>query len=98
MLNKSYRLYPKAITDLENIYLYGVSLFGLKKAENYIKSIEDAFQTVANNPDYSRKCDHIRSKLMAWNIESHVIFFKTTKTGIAVIRVLYKSMDYVRHL
>ncbi len=98
MLNKSYRLYPKAIIDLENIFLYGLNEFGLKKVENYIKNMEDAFQNIANNPDCSRKCDHIRSKLMAWNIESHIIFFRKTKTGISVLRILHKSMDYIRHL
>jgi len=98
MLNKSWRLYPKAITDLEDIYLYGLGEFGLEKAESYIKNIEVSFQNVANTPDISRKCDHIRSKLLAWNVESHVIFFKKIKTGIAIIRVLHKSRDYMRHL
>lgn len=98
MPNKAWRLYPKAITDIEDIYLFGLSEFGLKKAESYIRNIEDAFQNIANTPDISRKCDHIRSKLLAWNIESHVIFFKKTKTGIAIIRVLHKSRDYMRHL
>ena len=98
MLNKRLRLYPRAITDLEDIYLYGVGEFGLEKAESYIKNIEVAFQNVANTPDISRKCDHIRSGLLAWNVESHVIFLKKTKTGIAIIRVLHKSRDYMRHL
>ena len=61
MLNKNWRLYPRAITDLEDIYLYGLGEFGLEKAESYIKNIEVAFQNVANTPDISRKCDHIRS-------------------------------------
>ena len=98
MLNKSWQLYPKAILDPENIYLYGLGEFGLEKTENYIRNIEAAFKNVANTPGISRKCDHIRSKLLAWNVESHVIFFKKTKTGIAIIRVLHKSRDYMRHL
>lgn len=98
MLNKSWRLYPKAIKDLEDIYSYGLDAFGLEKAESYIKNIEVAFQNIANTPDISRKCDHIRNKLLAWNIESHVVFFKKTTSGIAIIRVLHKSRDYMRHL
>ena len=98
MLNKIYQLYPKAMTDLENIYLYGRSEFGLKKADSYIKNMEIAFQNIANNPDCARQCFHIRNKLMAWNVESHVIFFKKTKKGIVIIRVLHQSMDCTRHL
>ncbi len=98
MLNKSYRVYPKAVEDLENIYLYGYNQFGLKRAESYIKDIEAGFQQIANNPEIARNCDYIRNKLRSWFVGSHVIFFKPIKNEIVIIRVLHKSMDYIRHL
>ncbi|WP_058533964.1 type II toxin-antitoxin system RelE/ParE family toxin [Legionella saoudiensis] len=75
MTNKTYRLYPKAIEDLESTYLYSTREFGIKRTEDYIR------------PD-----------LRAFNVGSHIIFFKTTDYGIAVIRVLHQSMDFNRHL
>lgn len=98
MPNKNYRLYPKAVEDLESIYLYGYNEFGIKRAESYIKDIEAGFQQIANNPEITRNCDYIRNKLRSWFVGSHVIFFKSKKNGIEIIRVLHKSMDYVRHL
>ena len=98
MPNKTYRLYPKAIEDLESIYLYSVREFGTERTEDYILTMETCFQHLANDPLISRKCEHIRTNLRAFNIGSHIIFLKITRYGIAVIRVLHQSMDFSRHL
>jgi toxin ParE1/3/4 len=97
MVNKTYLLYPKAIDDLESIYLYSAREFGIKRTDDYILAIESGFQNVANDPLISRKCDDVRQNLRAFNIGSHVIFFKITHYGIAVIRILHQTMDFNRH-
>ncbi len=71
---KIFRLYPKAINDLENIYLYSAREFGLQRTEDYILAIESSFQYLANDPLISRKCDYIHQNLRAFNAGSHVIF------------------------
>ncbi|HHF7372731.1 type II toxin-antitoxin system RelE/ParE family toxin [Legionella bozemanae] len=98
MPDKTYRLYPKAIEDLESIYSYSTHEFGIKRTEDYILAIDSSFQRLADDPLIARKCDYIRPDLRAFNIGSHIIFFKTTDYGIAVIRVLHQSMDFNRHL
>lgn len=40
MPNKTFHLYPKAISDLEDIYLYSAREFGLQRTEDYILAIE----------------------------------------------------------
>lgn len=97
MINKAYRLYPKAIEDIESIYLYSANEFGIKRTEDYILAIEASFRQLADDPLISRKCDYLRQNLRAFNVGSHVIFLKITNYGIAVIRVLHQSMDYNRH-
>lgn len=98
MPNKTFRLYPKAISDLEDIYLYSAREFGLRRTEDYILAIETSFQYLANDPLISRQCDYIHQNLRAFNVGSHVIFLKITDYGIAVIRVLHQSMNFNRHL
>lgn len=98
MSNKIYRLYLKAIEDLESIYLYSTHKFGTRRTEDYILAIESSFQHLADDPLISRKCDSIRPDLRAFNVGSHIVFFKTTGYGIAVIRVLHQSMDFNRYL
>ncbi|WP_298624245.1 type II toxin-antitoxin system RelE/ParE family toxin [uncultured Legionella sp.] len=98
MTNKTYRLYPKAVEDLESIYLYSTREFGIKRTEDYILAIDSSFQRLADDPLIARKCDYIHPDLRAFNVGSHIIFFKTADYGIAVIRVLHQSMDFKRHL
>lgn len=98
MPNKTFHLYPKAISDLEDIYLYSAREFGLQGTEDYILAIESSFQYLANDPLISRECDDVHQNLRAFNVGSHVIFLKITDYGIAVIRVLHQSMDFNRHL
>lgn len=98
MTSKTYRLYPKAIDDLEGIYLYSVNEFGIQRTEDYISAIESSFQYLADDPLISRKCDYVNSNLRAFNVGSHVIFLKITDYGIVIIRILHQSMDFNRHL
>ncbi|MBA2711605.1 MAG: type II toxin-antitoxin system RelE/ParE family toxin [Tatlockia sp.] len=72
--------------------------FGIKRTEDYILAIDTNFQHLAEDPLISRTCDDVQESLRAFNIGSHVIFFKMTHYGIAVIRVLHQSMDFSRHL
>lgn len=97
MQNKSYRLYPKAVEDLESIYSYSLQEFGIQRTEDYILALEASFQHLANDPMISRKCDYVRQDLRAFSVGSHVIFFKITAYGIAILRILHQSMDFNRH-
>ena len=97
-INKTYRLYPRAIEDLESIYLYSRQKFGVHRTEDYTLAIETSFQHLADDPLIARKCDYVHQGLRAFNIGSHVIFFKITNYGIAVVRVLHQSMEFRRHL
>lgn len=98
MSNKFYQLYPKAVLDLENIYTYSVKEFGQSRAEEYIRSLEASFENLLKSPEVGRKCDYIRSKLRAYNVGSHIVFFKEISFGIVIIRILHKSMDFNRHI
>lgn len=97
MSNKTYRLYPKAIEDLESIYLYSERKFGLKRTEDYIFAVEASFQYLANEPLIAKKCDYIRQDLRGFSVGSHIVFFKITDYGIAIIRILHQSMDFCSH-
>jgi toxin ParE1/3/4 len=94
---KIFHIRKTADKDLENIFIYSVEKFGIKRAEKY-NYLVFAFQTLANDYNLGRDCSHVRPNLYAWNVVSHVIYYKPTKGGISIYRVLHKSMDYIKHL
>jgi toxin ParE1/3/4 len=96
--NKKFYVRKTADKDLEVIFIYSVENFGMKRAEEYIYDIIAAFQNLADNFKQGRDCSHVRPNLYAWNVVSHVIFYKPTKDGVSIYRVLHKSMDYKKHM
>ncbi len=98
MSNRSIQLRPRALHDLEDIYRYSLEQWGVARAETYLSEINRAFESLANHHQLGRDYSRVSTNLHAYNIAAHVIFYTPSTNGILVIRVLHKSMDYVRHL
>lgn len=79
-----YRLTPAAERDLEAIWTYTVQRWGTEQANRYIDVLTTAFSELALTP------------LMG--VERHIIYFRVTAYGIAIIRILHDRMDALRNL
>ena len=93
-----YRLSPKAQRDLDGIFDYTLTHWGLPQALRYTDLVEAACASLAEAPLQSQDCALIRSGYRRRNVEHHVIYFRPTSYGIAVIRILHQRMDASRHL
>lgn len=93
-----YRLTPAAERDLEAIWVHTVREWGVEQAVRYIDLLTAAFASLAASPRTAPACDHIRPGYRRWSVERHMIYFRTTDYGIAVVRVLHERMDAPRHL
>jgi len=93
-----YRLSPAAERDLESIWIYTVEQWGVEQAERYVDFLTAAFADLAGSPKTAAACDHIRPGYRRWGVERHMIYFRITDYGIAVIRVLHDRMEASRHL
>ena len=93
-----YRLTPKAKEDLEEIWLYMLETWGVEQANHYIEKLTDTFAALAKEPMRAMTCDHIRQGYRWSPSGRHVIYFRPTDYGIAVIRVLHERMLPERHL
>lgn len=96
--NKIFKLSPSADQDLVNIFHYSIQKFGEKRAELYIKNLNDSFRILAQQPELGKDYGFVRSNLLAYSVVSHIVFFKVSVWGITILRVLHRSMDYGRHL
>jgi Plasmid stabilization system protein len=93
-----YRLTPAAERDLEAIWRYTLKQWGIEQADRYIDFLTTAFAGLAQSPQTAPACEHIRPGYRRWGVERHMIYFRVTDYGIAVVRVLRDRMDAPRHL
>ncbi|WP_426107368.1 type II toxin-antitoxin system RelE/ParE family toxin [Massilia sp. TSP1-1-2] len=93
-----YRLTPAAVRDLEAIWIHTLQQWGLEQADRYIDILMATFTELAQSPKTAPACDHIRPGYRRRSVERHIIYFRITTYGIAVVRVLHDRMDALRHL
>jgi len=93
-----YRLSPAAERDLEGIWKYTSREWGLEQAERYTDLLTAAFKVLAEAPKSAPACDHIRRGYGRRTVARHMIYFRITDYGIAIIRILHERMDAPHHL
>lgn len=91
------RLTPAAQGDLAAIFDHSFAAWGLAQAMAYADRIEATPQQAANAPLQAASCDHIRTGYRRRSVGQHVIFFRPTDYGIALIRILHRRMEVERH-
>ena len=93
-----YRLTPAAERDLETIWTHTWQQWGVEQANRYIDILTAAFAELAQSPKIAPACDHVRPGYRRRNVERHMLYFRITPYGIAVVRILHDRMDAPRHL
>lgn len=93
-----YRLSPRAQRDLDAIFDYTVAHWDMSRALRYTDLVEAACADLAQAPQRGQGCADIRPGYRRRTVEQHVIYFRPTSYGIAVVRILHQRMDVARHL
>jgi toxin ParE1/3/4 len=93
-----YRLTPRAQRDLDEVFDYTVVQWGLSQALRYVDRIEAVCADLAEAPQHAPECAHIRPGYRRRGVEQHVVYFRATGYGIAIVRILHQRMDVGRHL
>ena len=97
-LSKSWHLSAEADNDLEDIFDYGLQMFGLDKAVEYVSSFDELFELLAQNPELGRTRNEIKEGLRSIIKESHVVFYRLTDNQLRIVRILHGSRDVLHHL
>ncbi len=91
-----YRLTPKTVADLDGIYEYTISNFGLAQARDYLGGLNQHFETLVERPTLGRKADLLAPRLRRSEYRSHVVFYMLDNEDVRIVRVLHKNMDASR--
>ncbi|MHB0974892.1 MAG: type II toxin-antitoxin system RelE/ParE family toxin [Thiobacillus sp.] len=92
-----YRLTPAAERDLENIWIHTREQWGGEQANRYLDSLIAVFDDLVQSPETAPACDHIRPGYRRRSVERHMIYFRITTYGVAIVRILHDRMDAPRH-
>jgi toxin ParE1/3/4 len=91
---RGFLLSPAARADLDEIWDYTAARWSLDQAERYIREIISACQALADERAQGRAIPDIRAGYYKLAIQSHVLFYRITDTGIIdIIRILHQRMD-----
>lgn len=93
-----FRLSPAAEQDLESVWQHTAEHWGVEQADKYVDLLDNAMRILADAPKLAPACDNIRVGYRKWLVESHIVYFKITDYGIAVIRILHDRMSAQAHL
>ena len=94
-----YRLSPKAIADLENIYAQGLEQFGSAQADRYQHELHGRFQLLAEFPGIAGKALRgVSPPIHRFPFGAHVILFRPDEAGAVIVRVFQARMDWLRLL
>lgn len=93
-----YQLTNAADQDLSDIYAYSFVEFGEKRADAYFESLEECLQRLAENPKLGMDVGSLRLKYLRFVHQRHSIYYKKSRSGILVVRVLGPGMSQDRNL
>ncbi len=93
-----YRLSPAAIRDLTEIWRYTSKEWDKEQANRYTLALQAMCAKLAEAPQQGQSCAHIRPGYRRRGTEHHVIYYRVTDYGIAVVRILHQRMDAGREL
>ena len=93
----AYRLTQKAVDDLDTIYEYTITNFGLEQARDYLIGLRRRLGELAERPALGRMAERLAPGLRRYPYRSHVVFYVPEDEGVLIVRVLHESMEPPRH-
>jgi len=91
-------LHPKARSDLEDIWLYGLNEWGVNQADSYLHDLNKTFLLIAGNPFIARENTEFNPPIRIHPHRSHKIVYRIEGEHVSVVRILHKSMFTELHL
>lgn len=95
---RTFTISKKAVSDLEEIWLYTVEKWSVEQADRYYNLIFDEINYICKNSDAGKSMEHVRKGYRASKVKSHLIFYKISNDIIEIVRILHERMDIENRL
>jgi toxin ParE1/3/4 len=84
--------------DLRDIEAYTLQQWGERQATRYISLIEEAIDTVGDNPKLGRVRPSLSADYRVYAVKSHFLVYKEDAQSITVLRILHQRMNIFEHV
>jgi toxin ParE1/3/4 len=98
MRSLPYVISKKAISDLEEIWLYTLDKWSIEQADRYYNLIFDEIAFICKNPKTGKQMEDVRKGYCATKVKSHLIFYKVVNDTVQIVRILHERMDIENRL
>ncbi|MCY7311148.1 MAG: type II toxin-antitoxin system RelE/ParE family toxin [Bacteroidota bacterium] len=88
----------KAVSDLEEIWLYAVEKWSVEQADRYYNLIFDEINYICKNSNAGKSMQHLRKGYRISKVKTHLNFYKVLNDMIEIIRILDERMDIENRL
>jgi len=84
----NYRLSKGADDDIDRLFVFGFTKFGLAQADRYVAGLYKRLDDMAESPKRWPAVAHIRAGLRCCNYGSHSIYYRIDTREIVILRIL----------
>lgn len=91
----TFRLSPRALSDLEDIWRYTAATWSIEQAERYIDDLTRTFETIARMPTLARERGEFTPPVRFHLHQNHLIVYTIANTHIAILRLLGGRQDWL---
>ena len=96
---REYYFSEKAISDLNDIWIYTAEHWSIEQANRYYNLIVDEIENIVENLETAKDFGTIRKNYKYSKVKSHLVFFKIDNDNkIEIVRILHEKMDLTNKL
>ncbi len=89
-----YRLTPRALADLDEIWRYSAETWSIAQADCYIDALARMFETIAAMPTLARERREFTPPVRIHVHESHLIIYTVADDHVVILRLLGGRQDW----
>ncbi len=90
-----YRLAPRALADLDDIWRYSAETWSIEQADRYVDELVRMFETIAAMPTLARERGEFTPPVRIHVHQSQLIVYTIGKDHVAILRLLGGRQDWV---
>ena len=95
MSSGRYRLTPRALADLDDIWRFSAETWSIEQADRYVVELVRMFEAIAAMPTLARERSEFTPPVRIHVHESHLIVYTVAEDHVAILRLLGGRQDWV---